>query len=66
MQKEKMKSDNEKRAAAEIVSYISIKLIFPKLLAKSKSPNPSPNNDMLSRKVYFGSHLIFFFLLAPF
>jgi hypothetical protein len=32
---EKMKFDNEKKAATEIVSQISLKLIFPKLLAKS-------------------------------
>jgi hypothetical protein len=61
IQKEKMKSDEEKKAAAEMVSQISLKLIFPKLLAKSKIPNPSPNKDMLLRQVYLGSHLSFSF-----
>jgi len=61
-----MKSDNEQKAAAEIVSQILLKLIFPKLLAKSKSSKPSPNKDMLLRKFYLGSHLNFSLLLAPF
>jgi len=52
-----MKFDNEKKAASQIVSQISLKLIFPKLSAKSKSSNHSTNKDMLLRKVYLGSYL---------
>jgi hypothetical protein len=59
IQKEKMKSDEEKNAAAEMVSQISLKIIFPKLLAKSKISNPSRNKEMLLGKVYLGSHLSF-------
>ena len=54
-----MKFDNEKKAATEIVSQIPLQLIFPKLLAKSKSSNHSTNKDMLLRKVYLGSYLNF-------
>jgi hypothetical protein len=56
IQNEKIKSDNEKKAAAEMVSQISLNLIFPKLLAKSKSSEPSPNKVMLLREVYLGSY----------
>jgi hypothetical protein len=52
IQNEKLKSDNEKKSAAEMVSQISLKFIFPKLLAKSKSSNHCANNDMLLWKVY--------------
>ena len=52
-----MKFDNEKKAASQIVSHISLKLIFPKLLTKSKNSNHSTNKDMLLRKVYLGSYL---------
>jgi hypothetical protein len=54
-----MKFDNEKKVATEIVSQISLKLVFPKLLAKSKCTNHSTNKDMLLRKVYSGSYLNF-------
>lgn len=58
-----MKFDNEKKFATEMVSQISLKLIFPKLLAKSKSSNHSTNKDMLLKKVYLGAYLKQFFLL---
>jgi len=58
-QKEKLKSDNEKKAPAEMVSYISLELIFSKLLAKSESSNPSRNKDVLLKIVYLGSQLNF-------
>ena len=56
-----MKSDNEKKAAAEMVSQISLELIFPKLLAKSKSSNHCAYKDILLRKVYWGTHLNFYY-----
>jgi hypothetical protein len=52
-----MEFANEKEAASQIVSQISLKLIFPKLSAKSKSSNHSTYKDMLLRKVYLGSYL---------
>jgi hypothetical protein len=57
VQKETLKSDNEKKAVADIVSCNSLKLIFPELWAESKISNTSNSKGTLWKNVYLGSHI---------